>query len=200
MKSGLVATITLFLIVSIIGCSKDPVLTPEPAPEEPQNPDTLVTSALRIKQLIFRQIDGFTGLLDTDTLLYMYDTEGRVTSRLGPSGVGEMYVYTNGRITSVKLGLVNGPADEGLNYATYSNDGDTIMMDFSYDNPSTVEPDTVQLTYVFEDGQVTDYILHQTGITNRTKFIYDVSRNLTEMQMYLAPGSSRRRIAVYFLG
>lgn len=100
--------------------------------------------------------------LITDTITFTYDDEGRVTSRYMTNGnYTEQFTYTGGQLTSLKnIGVDS--SFEVLKRAVYSVDGDTIMLEFNQNGGST---DTVQLTYVFDNNQQTDFwtYLHFTG-------------------------------------
>lgn len=144
----------LLLSIIFISCNKgDNAETPPP-------PDPPAKDPIRVERTIYT--NEFNNELHTDTLTFTYDDQGRVTSRHSAKGAfTEQYIYTDGKLTSLKNISANGTA-EVLNEAVYSANGDTIMLDFIQNGGGT---DTVQLSYVFANNMQTDFwtYLHYTN-------------------------------------
>ena len=136
-------------VIVLSGCSKDNGTdpAPDPTPDPPGNEEPL-----RVMQSIYTH--EFNNELLTDTITFTYDDQGRVTSKHVTNGnYTEEYTYTGDKLTSLKNIGADSTA-EVLNEAVYSADGDTIMLDLRQNGGST---DTVQLTYIFNNNQQTDF-------------------------------------------
>jgi hypothetical protein len=161
----------LFLFaIAIVSCSKkDTDITNNPPPEE--------KDPLQIEKVIMRAYSQIDEQVITDTLFYEYDDSGRVTKRRqANAGLTEKYTYTNGKLSAI---TDNGTST--LNFSRYSDDGDTILLDFTRPAPGGVGHDTVQLTYVYKNEYVTEYWSHahfyQSDLSSFQKVQYNYNND-----------------------
>ena len=184
-KKYLLAFVLVIIILS--GCSKNNGTEPTPDPPGSEEP-------LRVMQTIYTLENQ--GTQYTDTLSYTYDDDGRVTSRSSAQGdYTEQFIYTDGKLTSLKTEGPNGTPVEGLNEAVYSANSDTILIDLA----TTGLTDTVQLTYIFQDDKQTDFwtYLHFNDVNNcgcmperqlqKEKWYYNGAENLVKKTLSTPP-------------
>lgn len=181
---------TLLILSSIViyGCSKDNDETPQP--EEP---------GTQLVKAVFRQIYINNELL-VDTVDFTYDDQGRVTSRYNRrTDFREDFRYTGDKVSFVGS-IVGTEMKNNLKEAVYSSNGDTIMLDFSQPNNSG-GTDTVQLTYIYDEGMATHYQVYLTFASGSkhfetTRYKYNDSKNLTEVTLENRPFPETNRITV----
>lgn len=139
----------LALCVLFFSCSKgDLAETPTP-PSPPPPKDTTETPDLgpiQVVQSIYTYDDN--GTLKSDTTKYSYDADGRVTTKIYPTGLSENYTYHGDSLVSIIQGtqeILRVPVDVTK---------DTLVIDFIQYGGNT---DTVQLTYIFKNNLKTEF-------------------------------------------
>jgi hypothetical protein len=135
---------------------------------------------LRIEKNVFWRMRE--NELISDTFYYQYDEQGRITSRSSYRFATELMTYTDGKISSVKE-IAGSDTIEAMNYAKYSSNGDTILLDYSSPSITGTGTDTIQFTYYLKNDIVTNLLFYGrvgSGSVNTSNkyWIYNAEGNL----------------------
>lgn len=156
MKKNLVLTLSTIMLI-IASCKKNS------SKNEEQNPTNC-----QLTESFFSSTGG-----DSETTLYAYDTEGRIsTVKFSDGSYQETYAYTSTQITkTVKDGSINRTYTYSLNaqgrVTTENAMADNYKVDYTYNNDgyltqsietNLIDNSKVTTTYTYTDGNLTKVV------------------------------------------